>query len=67
MGFFLNPTQDQLSEWYKCNERIAQHFMNHFPVIYIDKSKNYYFVKTDKFKKAYSERPFSIKLLELFR
>jgi len=67
MGLLIKPTQGILDNAYVCNETIAQYFMQYIPLIYIDKSKNYYFIKTNKFKEIYDKRPFSVKLLELFK
>ena len=63
----LNPTENDLKSWYKCNHIIANYLLEKgLPVIHIDKKNKYFFVKTNLFKEVYKNIPLWMRVFELF-
>jgi hypothetical protein len=59
--YLLNPTQDQLQSWYKCNSKVSDYLVKHgLPLITI-KDGFYYFVKSESFKEIYKNMPLFMK------
>ena len=67
MSYILNPTENQLKEWYSCKERIAKFLMYkcHLPLV-ARKGDYYYFVKTEQWKLAIAKLPLWDKIVEKF-
>ena len=64
--YILNPNQEQLDSWFKCNYQIAKHLEEKVPIIHVSDG-NYYFVKTELWRTAMKELPTWIKIRELLK
>jgi hypothetical protein len=64
--YIIDPTQEQLNSWYKCHPEIAKYFIQHLPVVHIDKNYYLYFAKTEDWKELHSSLPLWTKVIEKF-
>jgi len=62
--YVINPTEDDLQSWFKCNHIIGKYLLEKgLPLIHI-KNNKYFFVKTELFNEVYKKIPFWMKALE---
>lgn len=62
----INPTQKDKDSWYRCGSMIANYLIRKgLPVIHIDDSEKYYFVKTDTWVDVHKKLPWHLRFFEI--